>query len=544
MWVFDGLREVETVKVMGKKEGTLIQIGIAAVLLILSGCIDQVRIPTATSTRVVSPTVTHSVDAPGQSWLFQGPIYETHPYYHGETFKDIAERIPDISDLGVKTLYLMPIWEQPEGFPTEKAVHSRNIYRVPDFYKIDPVYGTPGDLKRLIATAHEYNLKVLLDLIPNNTPMGSEIWENGWIHTTSHSGLQNKAQRGQVTLEYGFARGGEYVSYGCIEREDNLLCEVAGLILEDEVRLLHFPRQGWGFAPDYTNLELIDYFSTLAAYYVMEFDIDGWRVDAPGDNWNPEIITEDHSITNLLKSIKKAITDIKSDAVLICETPHVSRRSDPPPVLDGICDASYSHHFYLGLIYENPTEIDSHLLIDVLSKEQIWHDATRIRFLETHDSPRIADIAPELNEPLFVLIATVPGIPMIQAGQEIGVQTRYGPDLDIHWQLGDTELRDFYTDVIQIRNSRNALRFGTIENVWQSGDRVGAYLRSYQDEQVIVVINFRKPAATSTLSLPMDSGITLLDHLSGETFTIDDPGRFNISVPGYGSRILVETHAE
>lgn len=291
--------------------------------VILSGCRtgENFTMDTETPVRLESK----------KSWLYDGPIYETHPYYHGGTFDGITERLPEIADLGVKTLYLMPIWEQPEGFPTAKEQHSRNIYRVPDFYKIDPVYGTPEDLKNLIKAAHENNMKVILDLISNNTPEGSVIWENGWIHTVGLSELQSKAQSAGATLDYSKAGEGEYVTYGCVTREENLLCEVAGLIVADEVRLLHFPRQGWGFAPDYTDQGLIEYFSTLTSYYVREYGIDGWRIDAPGNNWNPKLISGDHSIMEMLKNIKKAITNLDPEAILLCETAHVARESDAPP---------------------------------------------------------------------------------------------------------------------------------------------------------------------------------------------------------------------
>ncbi len=51
-----------------------------------------------------------------KSWLYyEGPIYETHPYYYDGTFKGLTKQIPSIADLGVKTIYLMPIWEQTTG---------------------------------------------------------------------------------------------------------------------------------------------------------------------------------------------------------------------------------------------------------------------------------------------------------------------------------------------------------------------------------------------------------------------------------------------
>lgn len=473
------------------------------------------------------------------SWIFDGPIYETHPYYHGETFDSLTEAIPDIANLGIRTLYLMPIWEQPQGFPTAMEQHVRGVYRVPDFSKIDPVYGTPQDLKRLVATAHEYGLKVLFDLIPNNTPPGSVIWSNGWVHTINLPALQGLAQTEGVRLEYSTARDGDYVSYGCLRRQERFLCEIAGLMDGSEVKLLHFPEAGWGFAPDYTNAELIDYFTNVAEHHVRVYDIDGWRIDAPTNNWNPRVISNDHSIVKLLNSVKETINDIKPEAILLCETSQIARASGSSPVLDEVCDVSYSTHFYLKIIQEEAYTESSQKLIDILDEEQIWYDTTRARFLETHGGPRITVVSPGLERPLLVLIATVPGIPMIQAGQEVGATAQYGPDLSKDWNLENDELAGFYRKVFEIRRRSDALKYGSIENVWRSGDPIYAYLRNYQDENAFVLINFNRRTANSILTIGFGSETVLYDVLNEETFKVEDPDNFHVSVPGISARILV-----
>ena len=44
-----------------------------------------------------------------------------------------------------------------------------NGYDVSDFYDISPDYGTLGDVKRLISTAHEKGIKIIADLVMNQT---------------------------------------------------------------------------------------------------------------------------------------------------------------------------------------------------------------------------------------------------------------------------------------------------------------------------------------------------------------------------------------
>ena len=515
---------------------------LALALATLVGCAGQEGGPPTelpAGPGLMTPVAGVLVTGAARSWLYDGPIYEAHPYYFDGTFNGITQAIPRIADLGVKTLYLMPIWQQPEGFPTDKARHLRNVYRIPDYTQIDPLYGTPEDLKRLVATAHQNGLKVLFDLILNNTPEGSVIFNNGWVHTIRLSDIETRVQSAGARLEQRTVNGQEHVFYGCVQRQGRQLCEVGGMVVGDQVRLLHFPRVEWGFAPDYTNPELIDYVANLGVSYVREYDIDGWRVDAPGDNWNPKLVSGDHSITQLLTRLKLAMASVKPDTVLLCETASVARQADPPPVLDGVCDAAYSQAFYIAVAQGEFPESNPQHLTDLLAAERVGKGGGRVRYLESHDTPRIADLAPGLEKPYLAMIATIPGIPMIQAGQELGATARYGPDLQIDWQGGGTDLWAFYQRVFTIRNGSDALKFGSIENVWRSGDPLYAFLRQAPNEQVVVAINFQDREATAALSLPLRSGATLEDVLNNETFTVDRPQELQITVPGRGVRIMI-----
>jgi len=209
-----------------------------------------------------------------------------------------------------------------------------------------------------------------------------------------------------------------------------------------------------------------------------------------------------------------------------------------------VCEASYSHAFAKYLHFKILKGVyNSEDLIKLLEKEKenIRYNRRKAYYFETQGRPRINKIAPQLNKPSLVLISTIPGIPMIQAGQEIGATNRYysgNPKVD--WANGNYELREFYRKVFNIRNSNNALKYGSIENVWKSGDNTYAYLRDYEDEKVIVVINFLNKTAVSTLNLSfLPNGTVLYDELNGETFNVNEPGNFKISIPRYGSRILV-----
>lgn len=84
------------------------------------------------------------------------------------TFAALAETLPDLVRLGVTAIELMPIGE----------FHgSRNWgYDGVQPYAPDASYGTPDDLKRLVARAHELGLMVFLDVVYNHFgPVGNYL---------------------------------------------------------------------------------------------------------------------------------------------------------------------------------------------------------------------------------------------------------------------------------------------------------------------------------------------------------------------------------
>ncbi len=459
------------------------------------------------------------------SWLIDGAIYEVNlEYFPNHKFSDLTKMIPYLERLGVKTIYLLPIWE------------CISQYLILDYYKINPRYGDASDLKELVKTAHKHGIRIILDLVTSLTPEGSYIFTNhpDWILRGDNGEMQR-----------------------------------------------YFPFTDWGWAIDCANPEVIDYFTEVAKYYVKEFDIDGWRIDSPLNNYDPKKVSGDHSRLNLLRSVKSAITNVKPYAILCAEVSGPTMYwgdvpTEAEPLFDEMCEISYNYafcgflsevgYYNIGKPFIEPgweqsytetmlnkiahNRATSEEFVNFVLNQRILYNRLRANFIENHDTARVSQVFPNQHRPLFVLIATMPGVPVIHAGQEIGAKTRpeEGGRGVVNWEEGDKDLLSFYIKVLKIRSENKALRYGNISNVWSGGDNIIAFLRNYEDNYVIVALNFGSETARSNLSIPIDElGLNpgkeyiLHDELNDETFILkgENLKKFELVLPPYGSRIIV-----
>jgi glycosidase len=108
------------------------------------------------------------------SWLETAIFYEIYPqtFYdsNGDGIGDlpgIIRKLDYLVSLGMNALWLNPCFESPFGDAG---------YDVADYYKVAPRYGTNDDLRRLFEAAHQRGIRVLLDLVAGHTSI-----ENAWF---------------------------------------------------------------------------------------------------------------------------------------------------------------------------------------------------------------------------------------------------------------------------------------------------------------------------------------------------------------------------
>ncbi|MER3463600.1 MAG: alpha-amylase [Chitinophagaceae bacterium] len=102
------------------------------------------------------------------AWIMQGNIYEVNvrQYTPEGTFKAFEKHLPRLKEMGVQTLWFMPI--NPISKKDRKGLLG-SYYAVSNYTAINPEYGTMSDWKSLVQKAHAMGFKVIIDWVPNHT---------------------------------------------------------------------------------------------------------------------------------------------------------------------------------------------------------------------------------------------------------------------------------------------------------------------------------------------------------------------------------------
>jgi glycosidase len=189
-------------------------------------------------------------------------IYEANirQYSPEGSFNEFTKDIPQLKELGVKVIWLMPVFPISEKNrkakgdllvedikdPIERKKYLGSYYAVANYEQVNPDLGTSADLIKLVETAHENGMYVILDWVANHTG-----WDHVWIK--NHPEFYTKDQNGKMM-------------------------HPAGTDWTDTADL------------DYDNKGLWDAMSSAMSTWVTDYNVDGFRCDVahevPTEFWN------------------------------------------------------------------------------------------------------------------------------------------------------------------------------------------------------------------------------------------------------------------
>jgi len=145
--------------------------------------------------------------------------------------------------------------------------------------------------------------------------------------------------------------------------------------------------------------------------------------------------------------------------------------------------------------------------------------ATFLLYMENHDESRYAeDCGKTQAKAAAGALFTLPGIPLLYAGQEIGEETRREK---VDWHDPDEDLRNHYRGLVNVRDELDALSYDAdYEEVESEASHEGvvAYARQNEGERVVVVLNFGPDAESVSLGEAVGSE----DLISGEDIDAAD----------------------
>lgn len=391
----------------------------------------------------------------------------------GGNLRGIIDALDYLEELGIEVIYLTPIFKSS----------SNHKYNIDDYMEIDPTFGTEDDLKELVEKAHNKNIKIILDGVFNHS---------GYEFAPFKDLMENQENSKYKDWYYPFS----------------------------------FPlKWKWGEKPNYwtfgyagpmpklntSNPEVREYIFGVIRKW-MSLGIDGWRLDVA-----------DEVSHDFWKAFRKVVKSINKDALIIGEVWYESS----PWLLGDEYDTVMNYLFFDNVKkllvtkeykvsdfdYEN-----NFLRGRMHTKVQplLWN------LIDSHDTPRFltqADNNEEILMLAFALQMTLPGMPMIYYGDEVGMQGGKDPDCrrGMLWDKNkqNREIFDYYKKWIKIHKKYSSLKNGEFKTIYVNDDaNVYIFKRFNENEELYIAFNF----SNNNISLDYLNDKKVIDELEQKLF--------------------------
>ncbi len=473
------------------------------------------------------------------SWVNGAVVYEIFPLTFGpeatgteaqpgRRFQEITAELPYIAEMGFNVIWFMPPFHNQFMDPISGG------YNIIDFYNVDPKLGTNDDFKALVEAAHDLGIKIILDITPNHV---SPI--HPWVEALRNGGPQGRYVQ---TTPSAHNRG-----------LDNRGANLREVWQTEGGRNLYRKYDGFG---DLANLDWDDddlqaAFLDIFAYWVREFDIDGWRFDVywgPWRRYGPERFGR--PIRDLMKRIKPDTWLLGELAGTGTSTEVYYTDAERGSAVVGGLDAAYDWNFYFDGIQGNYGNLRNYDRVAHNGDFYPGPNARYFRFLENHDEPRIAKeqrAVPERILPLTGLLMTTTGIPMVYQGQEVNFGNISGDERrrPVTWSTERNGLfARLHQQLIHARRQFPAFWTQAVVTLNLSGG-VYVYARPYLDENAVVLINFSDTPQTlnidptSAVELTTDGPISYTHLFADSTFVDAELDGFSATLAPYETAVFI-----
>jgi alpha-glucosidase len=362
----------------------------------------------------------------------------------------IEQRLAHLDELGASVIYLTPIF--PAG--------STHRYDATTFDCIDPLLGGDEALASLLRTAHEGGIRVVGDI------------------TLNHCGDRHEWFRAALANESAAER--EFFWF-----DDDLL---HGYVSWLGVKSL--PKLDWRSA------ELRSRMLGVVRRW-LDFGLDGWRIDAANT-------TARHGDIDLNQDVARSVRAAVGDALVVAEHFHDFRADLQGGGWHGVMNYAGFLRPVWSWLAASATVVQPQIVAarrggtDAVAAMRTFragvpwpHLLHSWLLLDSHDVARFRTIAGSRERQLvgIGLQMTSPGVPMIFAGDELGLEGAWGEDArrTMPWDdpaSWDAKLLAEYRTLIALRRSSDALARGGMRYAFVGDDAI-AYLREADGDRLL-----------------------------------------------------------
>jgi glycosidase len=359
---------------------------------------------------------------------------------YGGTLDGVNEHLDHIARLGCNVLWLSPVHKSP----------SHHGYDYEDFLIVEPRYGGDAALIRLVKAAHEKGMRVLLDFVPNHTGRGHHLFRDAI------------ANGGDAAEYYRFWQWPHY--YRC------------------HADVVSLPELDTG------NTRVQQHLVRAAQHWLTAYGVDGVRCDHVA-GVDPAFWVE----------LRRGLREVKQEPLILGEATGVPEwLARYAGRIDSIFDFDLAYYIRESL---GRGRMDAAAFAAWLDEhDRAYPGLALATLLDNHDMNRFlwtADGNADRLKLAATLLLTLPGMPVIYYGTEVGMSQRYDGAIEnaearLPMLWGDAQNKDVlahFQELGRMRRESIALRRGDRRTVLADAE-VFAYERSAGDDSVMVALNF------------------------------------------------------
>ncbi len=534
---------------------------------------------------------------PGPDWMHDAVFYQIYPqtFYDSDgdgigDLQGIIEKLDYVKSLGVDGIWINPFFASP---------FNDAGYDISDYYQVAPRYGTNEDARRLFEEAHKRGLKVLFDFVGSYTSI-----EHSWFKESC------KQEKNQYSNWYIWTNSTwEAVPEAFKDKFIQGYARRDGQFMRNfywSQPALNFgfanPRRSWQLPMDHPDVLALREELKRVVRFWMDMGADGFRADMAGalvksenTEGNDQFYrTKEEGTQSFWREIRQIFDRDYPQGFMVSEW------SYPRSALDGCFHVDFHHWFdgYNDLLQKESWRIlnghsEGHSFFDEAGKGSITnflqkyldqYNMTREKGyislpLGNHDLARLNNrrTVDEL-EMIFAFLITMPGVPFIYYGNEIGMRQlssdlpqvegaykpRAGARTPMQWSadknagfsaaapdelyLPVDDAEDFPNVAQQEQDPRSLLnRVKKLIQLKKQEKALAAYAefvplfarentypfiyaRAAGDEVILVILNPAGREAQAAFTCNLD--LTVKKLLAGQELRIDGQGdAFTVSVP-------------